>query len=110
MSLRLRCPRLIAGTLLLSDILADLSGKPLEDTAIKSLISFYSARLVSSDSCCLLLFSAVKYVLSLESGFFMNQLFLILHEINVVSCSFRGPSPVLVELGDLGEFERWWKQ
>lgn len=33
------------GTLLLSDILADLSGKRLEDTAIKSLTNFYSARL-----------------------------------------------------------------
>ncbi|KAG0566152.1 hypothetical protein KC19_7G042200 [Ceratodon purpureus] len=33
------------GTLLLSDILDDLSQKPLEDTAIKSITNFYSARL-----------------------------------------------------------------
>lgn len=50
--LRTSCLGLIAGTLLLSDILADLSGKRLEDTAIKSLTNFYSARLVSADPFC----------------------------------------------------------
>jgi hypothetical protein len=56
LSLRPSLLWLIAGTLLLSDILADLSGKPLEDTVLKSLASFYSARLVSSDSFYKLIF------------------------------------------------------
>ena len=75
MSLRPSCLWSIAGTLLLSDILANLSEKPLEDTAIKSLSNFYSARLVSSDSLFFVFFFINKYIPSLESDFVMHQLF-----------------------------------